>query len=137
MDGLLKLRIILTLAAIIGIGPVTWGFFWFSLLLVVALFQTFAHAYIFTVFVASTVGLWGCWKAYAGAMARHPAPRRDWRVVSAVIIALVWGVVWTGMWGWNPYVLIAFLMPGITGVAMLLVAAKRARREQLAEASSR
>lgn len=82
MTRLTKLRILLTLGAIIGIAPLTWSFLGASLLLAVALPK--APAFVIPVFLISVVGLWGCWKAYAAAMARDPV-RLNRRVIIAVV----------------------------------------------------
>jgi len=128
MTRLTKLRILLTLGAIIGIAPLTWSFLGATLFLAVALPK--APEFVIPVFLISVVGLWGCWKAYAAAMARHPAPN-DRRVVIAVVIALVWGLIWLSVWAfateweWYSNWLLLFPMPGVTALIMLYVTHRR------------
>lgn len=130
MTRLTKLRILLTLGAIIGIAPLTWSFLGASLLLAVALPK--APAFVIPVLLISVVGLWGCWKAYAAAMARDPV-RLNRRVIIAVIIALVWGLIWFSVWAftseWESYSnwLLLFPMPGVTAMIMLYVTRQRSQ----------
>ena len=94
MTKLTKLRIFLTLGALIGIAPVTYSFIGATLFLAVMLFKV--PEFVVPVFLISTFGLWGCWKAYAAAMVREPKLPKDRRVMAAVIIALVWGLILAG-----------------------------------------
>ncbi|RRV42673.1 hypothetical protein [Pseudomonas sp. p106] len=135
MTKLTKLRIFLTLGALIGIAPVTYSFIGATLFLAVMLFKV--PEFVVPVFLISTFGLWGCWKAYAAAMAREPKLPKDRRVIAAVIIALVWGLILAGGLGWvselselewySVFVLF-YPMPGLTAVVMLLVTHRRARQ---------
>lgn len=128
MTPLTKLRILLTLGAIIGIAPLTWSFLGATLLLAVALPK--APEFVIPVFLISVVGLWGCWKAYAAAMARNPAPN-DRRVIIAVLIALAWGVIWLSVWTFatewelSANWMLLFPMPGVTAMMMLYVTQRR------------
>ncbi|MFJ4434142.1 hypothetical protein ACIPZG_24790 [Pseudomonas sp. NPDC089395] len=135
MTRLTKLRVLLTLGAIIGIAPLTYSFIGGTLFLAVLLFKV--PEFVVPVFLISTVGLWGCWKAYAAAMAREPKLPLDRRVVAAVIIAIIWGLLWAGGLGWvsadneldwdSAITLLLFPMPGLTAAIMLFVTHRRAR----------
>ncbi|MFJ4052884.1 hypothetical protein ACIPZC_05350 [Pseudomonas sp. NPDC089743] len=133
MTKLTKLRIVLTLGALIGIAPLTYSFIGATLFLAVMLFKV--PEFVIPVFLISTVGLWGCWKAYAAAMAREPKLPLDRRVIAAVIIALVWGLILAGglSWasdlnelGWYSGFVLFYPIPGLTAVIMLLVTRRRA-----------
>ena len=130
MRRLTKLRILLTLGAIIGIAPLTWSFLGATLFLAVALPK--APEFVIPVFLISVIGLWGCWKAYAASMAEVPLPLNR-RVVVSVIIALVWGLIWLGTWvvataewEWYSNWLLLFPMPGLTAAMMLFATHRRA-----------
>ncbi|WAC00039.1 hypothetical protein OSW16_10490 [Pseudomonas putida] len=133
MTKLTKLRIVLTLGALIGIAPLTYSFIGATLFLAVMLFKV--PEFVVPVFLISTVGLWGCWKAYAAAMAREPKLPLDRRVIAAVIIALVWGLILAGGLGWASdssglewysVFVVFYPIPGLTAVIMLLVTRRRA-----------
>lgn len=128
MDSLIKLRIILTSGALVGIAPVTVAFIWLLPVLATAVLAQPSPRYPLLGLAITTLALWGCWQAYAAAMATTPTRPRTWPTIATVIIALGWGVVCTGLQGWQATWLIVFLMPGATATAMLMVAAKRARR---------
>jgi len=127
MNTLTTLRIVLTIGAIAGIAPVTGIFILGLPVMVLAIFETPVPGWATAAIVASLVGLWGCWKAYAAAMASCPQ-RHDWKVIAAVLVAIAWGVTWAAGWGWNPWILALFLMPGSTAAIMLAVTARRARQ---------
>jgi hypothetical protein len=135
MTPLTKLRTLLTLGAIVGIVPITWSFIGLSPLLAVALFK--APLFMAPVLVISVIGLWGCWKAYAAAMARTPVAN-DKRVIVAVVIALVWGLAWLSVWAlaseweWYSAWLLLYPMPGITAAIMLYVTNRRVTQACLA-----
>lgn len=128
MDSLIKLRIILTSGALVGIAPVTVAFIWLLPVLITAVLTQPSPRYPLLALAITTLALWGCWQAYAAAMSTKPTPPRLWPTIATVIIALGWGVTCTGLQGWQATWLIVFLMPGATATAMLMVAAKRARR---------
>ncbi|WP_296265926.1 hypothetical protein [Pseudomonas sp. UBA6562] len=143
MTPLKKLRIYLSLGALVGLVPVTWSFMVGLPFLIILLFS--APGIAIPIVIISAYGLRGCWKAFAEAMAEKPAPHADPRVVTAVVVALIWGLILNsgvlamilsdGSLGWVETAILIFPMPGITGLVMLKVARRRARR-QAGEAST-
>lgn len=127
MTKLTKLRIFLTLGALAGIAPVTVAFIFGLPMLVSAVFYSPAAGWAATAILVSLTGLWGCWSAYRAAMASHPQPAHGWKLIAAVVVAIAWGVTLVAVLGGEPWVQIAFLMPGSTAAIMLGVARRRAR----------
>ncbi|MCP8350676.1 hypothetical protein DN387_20795, partial [Pseudomonas sp. FBF18] len=62
MTKLTKIRIALTLGAIVGIAPVTLIFIWGLIYLVIAIVYTDKIALPVTIIAISVPSLWGCWK---------------------------------------------------------------------------
>lgn len=123
-----RLRIALTLGAIVGIVPATLMFVLSLPMLVSAVFYSPASGWIAAAILASLIGLWGSWGAYKMSMASRSQPAHDWRLVAALVVAIACGLTWSAGWGWDPWMLFAFLMPGLTGGTMLGVTALRARQ---------
>jgi hypothetical protein len=128
MTKLTKLRITLTLGAIVGIAPVTLLFVWGLIYLVTAILYLNNPALPVAVIVISIPSLWGCWKAYAASMASQPKHPRDWRVIAAVIVATLWAFPCSAAVNWDLTVLFTFLMPGLTAAIMLGVTEYRSRK---------
>ncbi|RYZ22746.1 hypothetical protein PS631_00236 [Pseudomonas fluorescens] len=128
MTKLTKIRIALTLGALAGIAPVTLIFLWGLLFLVIAIVYMDRLALPVTIIAISVPSLWGCWKAYAAAMASKPKHPRDWRVIASVILATVWAFPCSAAMNWDLTILFTFLMPGLTAAIMLGVTEYRARR---------
>ncbi|WP_059395544.1 hypothetical protein [Pseudomonas putida] len=128
MTKLTKIRIALTLGAIVGIAPVTLIFIWGLLFLVTAILFMDRLAIPVTIIAISVPSLWGCWKAYVAAMASKPEPPRDWRVIASVIVATFWAFPCSAAMSWDLTILFTFLMPGLTAAIMLAVTECRARR---------
>lgn len=128
MTKLTKIRIALTLGAIVGIAPVTYIFLWGLIYLVIAIVYTDKIALPVAIIAISVPSLWGCWKAYAAAMASIPKHPRDWRVITSVIVATAWAFPCSAGMNWDLTILFTFLMPGLTAAIMLGVTEYRARR---------
>ncbi|MBJ2237048.1 hypothetical protein AB9U01_25620 [Pseudomonas qingdaonensis] len=128
MTRLTKIRIALTLGAIVGIAPVTYIFLWGLIYLVIAMVYMDKLALPVTIIAISVPSLWGCWKAYAAAMASTPKHPRDWRVITSVIVATAWAFPCSAAMSWDLTILFTFLMPGLTAAIMLGVTEYRARR---------
>ncbi|AUF96746.1 hypothetical protein CXQ80_13330 [Pseudomonas sp. 02C 26] len=128
MTKLTKIRIALTLGALAGIAPVTLIFLWGLIYLVIAIVYMEKLALPVTIIAISVPSLWGCWKAYAAAMASKPRHPRDWRVIASVIVATFWAFPCSAAMSWDLTILFTFLMPGLTAAIMLAVTECRARR---------
>jgi len=128
MDRFLMLRIVLTIVAILGMGPVTLAFSWFVPFLLISMAATGSYGYQSLVIGFSTVALCGCWKAYTLAMAVRPTLRREWLAIVGTLVALAWGGIWGKQFEKDPTWQLGFLMPGLTATVMLMVTAWRSWR---------
>jgi hypothetical protein len=132
MDNLTKLRMGLTIGAIVGFLPITLLFAggivgFFIPLVFVAPNTPFVVLVLIGACIISTFGIWSIWKIYALAMAASPDVRNALLLASGAVSAMIWGLLLAYFTREISEVTCIFLMPGITSTVMLAITLKRVR----------
>ena len=132
MENLTKLRVALTIGALVGLLPITLLFAAGIVALFIPLFFVIPEPPLVLLgdigaFIISLLGIWSAWKIYALAMAASPNVRNPRSLALAAVVALIWGMFLAYYLRGLPELTCIFLMPGIVSTAMLAVTLKRQR----------
>ncbi|MGE8068654.1 hypothetical protein [Pseudomonas sp. NPDC089569] len=132
MDNLTKLRIVLTIGAIVGFLPITLLFTAGVVGLLIPLFfivqdPPLAVLVGIGVFIISSFAIWSAWKIYALSMAASPVVRYTRLLSAGAVTAMIWGMLLAYYMRELPELTYIFLMPGIISTAMLAFTLRRAR----------
>ena len=132
MDNLTKLRIGLSIGAVVGLLPITLLFTAGMIgLFVPAIFiaptTLFVVAASIGICIISIFGIGAAWKIYALAMAASPNIRNPRLLAFGAVLTMVWGLIVAYYLREIPEATCIFLMPGITSSIMLAITLKRAR----------
>ena len=132
MENLTKLRVALTIGALVGLLPITLLFAAGIVALFIPLFFVIPEPPLVLLggigaFTISLLGIWSAWKIYALAMAASPNVRNLRSLALAAVVAMIWGMFLAYSLRGLPALTCIFLMPGIVSTAMLAVTLKRQR----------
>lgn len=133
MDKLTTFRMGLTLAAVLGLMPLTLLFIagcigFFFPMLVISEQPLFAIPIAMGLMSISLFGLWSCWKIYLLSMAEIPAVPNCRLLICGVAVTLIWGGVLAGFTHKFPQLVYIFMMPGLLSAALLWHTLRRERQ---------
>jgi hypothetical protein len=132
MVNLTKLRIGLTIGALVGLLPITLLFSAGMIgIFVPAMFipptTPFVVAGSIGVCIISIFSIGSAWKSYALSMAASPNLRNARLLALGAVATMVWGLIIAYYVREIPEATCIFLMPGITSSIMLAITLKRVR----------
>jgi hypothetical protein len=132
MENLTKLRVALTIGALVGLLPITLLFAAGIVGLLIPLFLVIQERPLVLLggicaFIVSLLAIWSAWKIYALAMAASPNVRNPRTLALGAVAAMIWGMFLAYYLRGLPELTCIFLMPGIVSTAMLAVTLKRQR----------
>ncbi|WP_278929501.1 hypothetical protein [Pseudomonas qingdaonensis] len=135
MDKLTTFRMGLTLAAVLGLMPLTLLFIagcigFFFPMLVISEQPLFAIPIAMGLMSISLFGLWSCWKIYLLAMAEIPVVPNRRLLICGVAVTLIWGGVLAGFTHKFPQLVYIFMMPGLLSAALLWHTLRRERQAE-------
>ncbi|WP_426201048.1 hypothetical protein [Pseudomonas sp. TWP3-1] len=132
MENLTKLRIALTIGALVGLLPITLLFAAGIVGLFIPLFFVDQDPPLVVLggiaaFIISLLAIWSAWKIYALAMAASPNVRNPRSLALGAVAAMIWGIFLAYYMRDLPALTYIFILPGIVSTAMLAVTLKRQR----------
>jgi hypothetical protein len=132
MDNLIKLRIGLTIAAVVGLVPITILFAvgvvaFFIPLIFVAKSPPLGTLALIGAAIVSAFAIWSAWKIYALSMAAAPVVSNSHLLASGAVFAMILGMVLAYWTRDLPELTYIFLMPAIVSSSMLALTLKRAK----------
>ena len=130
MDSLTKLRVTLTIGALVGLVPVTLLFIlaalYFSLAVLTMIPQyPLLFFFILGPYCVSLFCICTGWKIYAISMCLSPEIRNRRALIAGLIVGFIWGLAWVKSGLLPPDFWYVFLLPSITATAMLAVTFSR------------
>ncbi|OUM30740.1 hypothetical protein B8W70_10005 [Pseudomonas sp. 1239] len=133
MDKLTTFRIGLTLAAVLGLMPLTLLFIvgcigFFFPMFVISEQPLFAIPMALGLMSISLFGLWSCWKIYLLSMAEIPVVPNRRLLICGVAVTLIWGGVLAGFTHKFAQLVYIFMMPGLLSAALLWHTLRRERQ---------
>ncbi|MCU0121587.1 hypothetical protein N8H74_25290 [Pseudomonas sp. B2M1-30] len=132
MENLTKLRIGLTIGAIVGFLPITLLFTAGLIgIFIPAMFipptTPFVVAGSIGICIISIFGIGSAWKIYSLAMAASPNLRNSRLLAFSAVVTMSWGLIIAYYTREIPQATCIFLMPGIVSSIMLAITQKRVR----------